>query len=100
MEALSDTCAALLTGKPRVSKRPAAAEWDQQMANQMEADMRKALGADLNDNDTDSDSNPPSPSPADAAAAAQAAAPPGVRIVHRRKYTPYPYNINRLLVLF
>ena len=82
VEALSDRCAALLTGKPRVSKQPAAAEWDQQMANQMEADMRKALGAD--DNDTDSDSDPPT---AAAAAAAQAAAPPGVRIVHRRKYT-------------
>jgi hypothetical protein len=77
LESLGDRCSELLTGKPRVSKRPPVAEWDQQMANQMEEDMRKALGA--NGNDTDSE--PP------AAAAAPAEIHPGVRFVHRRKYT-------------
>jgi hypothetical protein len=47
------------------------------MANQMEEDMRKALGADGNDTDSD----------APAAAAAPAEIHPGVRFVHRRKYT-------------
>jgi hypothetical protein len=48
------------------------------MASQMEEDMRKALGA--GDNDTDSDDPP-------AAAAAPKEIHPGVRFVHRRKYT-------------
>jgi hypothetical protein len=78
LEALGDRCSELLTGKPRVSKRPPIAEWDQQMANQMEEDMRKALGA--GDNDTDSDDPP-------AAATAPKEIHPGVRFVHRRKYT-------------
>ncbi len=44
--------------------------------------MRKALGAD--DNETESESEPP---PAVDAASRQTATPPGVRIIHRRKYT-------------
>jgi hypothetical protein len=77
LESLSDRCSELLTGKPRVSKRPPVGEWDQQMANQMEEDMRKALGSDANDTDDE----PP------AAAKAQAEIHPGVRFVHRRKYS-------------
>jgi hypothetical protein len=50
------------------------------MANQMEADMRKALGAE--DNDTDSDSRE-----TDDARTTPAEIHPGVRFVHRRKYT-------------
>lgn len=80
LESLSDRCAQLLTGKSRVSDKPKIAEWDQQMANQMENDMRKALGAD--DNDTESDP------PANVAeSASQAEIHPGIRFVHRRKYT-------------
>ena len=82
LESLSDRCSELLTGKSRVSKRPPVGEWDQQMANQMENDMRKALGAD--DNDTDTDSDPPA---AADAGTDQAKLPPGVRLVHRRKYS-------------
>jgi len=81
LESLSDRCSELLTGKSRASKRPPVGEWDQQMANQMENDMRKALGAD--DNDTDSEP----PAAAADAGADQAQIPPGVRFVHRRKYT-------------
>jgi hypothetical protein len=80
LESLGDRCSELLTGKPRVSKRPTTPEWDQQMANQMETDMRRALGAD--DNDTDSE-----PSATVSSPTAQAEIHPGVRFIHRRKYT-------------